>query len=83
MPLSWKDWSNWLRGLIGAGISGAANSISFGAIASWIAPSTFNVTEGEAFHNLLVLTGLSAIVAFIISISKYLGMKPLPEDLPD
>lgn len=83
MPLSFKDWGVWLRGLIGAGISGAANSVSVGGITSWVAPDKFNLQTSEAFHNLLLVTGLTAIASFVISIAKYLSTKPLPEDLPD
>lgn len=81
--LSLNDWSVWLRGLIGAGISGAANSVSVGGIASWVVPEKFNMQSGESFHNLLLLTGLTALASFIISIAKYLSTKPMPEDLPD
>lgn len=81
--LSLKDWAIWLRGLIGAGISGAANSISVGGVASWVAPEAFNMKVGESFHNLLWLTGLTALTAFIVSIAKYLSTKPIPEDLPE
>ena len=80
MGLDFSDWSRWIRGLIGAGVSGAATAVSSGISASMIAPDKFNMQEG--FHNLLKMIAVTAIVSFIVSISKYLSTKPLPEDLP-
>lgn len=73
MPLSLKDWSIWLKGLVHAGISGGTVAIS----TMIIAPETFNIHDG--LGKLFMAAGASAIV----SIAKYLSTKPLPEDLPD
>lgn len=67
-----KDWSVWLKGLIGAGISGGTVVVS----TIIVAPETFNF--GEGLSKLLSVMAASAIV----SIAKYLSSKPLPEDLP-
>lgn len=67
-----KDWSIWLKGLIGAGISGGATAIS----TLVIAPETFNF--GEGLRKLIFVICVSSIV----SIGKYLSSKPLPENLP-
>lgn len=81
MGLSSNDWFKWIKGLIGAGISGAAAAVSSGISASMIAPDKFNMQDG--FSNLMKMIAITATVSFIISISKYLSTKPLPEDLPD
>lgn len=65
-----EDWNVWLKGLIGAGISGATAGIS----TSLIAPETFNF--GEGLKKLIAVVCASTIV----SIGKYLTIKPLPED---
>ena len=67
-----KDWSVWLRGLIGAGISGGTAAIS----TSLVAPETFNFSNG--LKKLITVT----IVSTIVSMAKYLSAKPIPEDLP-
>ena len=68
-----KDLSVWLKGLIGAGISGGTAAIS----TSLVAPETFNFENG--LKKLITVACVSAIV----SIAKYLSAKPIPEDLPD
>lgn len=80
MGLDMKDISVWVRGLIGAGISGAATAISSGVSASVIAPDKFNMQDG--MNNLLKMIAVTAVISFVTSISKYLAQKPLPEDLP-
>lgn len=79
MSLDFKDIAVWLKGLIGAGISGSAAAISSGISASVIAPDTFNMQDG--LHNLLKMIAVTAAVSFITSIAKYLAQKPLPEDV--
>ena len=68
-----KDWSVWLKGLIGAGISGGTAAIS----TSLVAPETFNF--GNGLKKLITVTVVSAVV----SMAKYLSSKPMPEDLPE
>lgn len=81
MTLSKNDWTKWLRGLIGAGISGASTAISTGIGAAMIAPDTFNLNAG--IGDLVKMVVTTATVSFVVSITKYLKEKPLPEDLPE
>ena len=78
MGLDKGDWSRWLKGLIGAGISGSSAAITSTISASMIAPDQFNLQDG--LHNTMKLIATVAAVSFIVSISKYLSQKPLPED---
>lgn len=78
MGLDIDDWGRWVHGLVGAGISGAASSLSSGVGATMLAPETFNMNEG--FGKLIKMVAITATVSFIVSISKYLSQKPLPED---
>lgn len=64
-----RDLETWIKGLIGAGISGATAAIS----TSLVAPETFNFGSG------LKKLGTVCLVAFVVSIAKYLSTKPLPE----
>lgn len=79
MSLDRNEIVVWAKGLIGAGISGAATSISSGIGASMLAPDKFNLETGMS--SLLKLIAITATVSFIVSISKYLSIKPIPEDL--
>lgn len=81
MTLSKNDWTVWIKGLIGAGISGASTAVSTGVGASLIAPETFNLQNGAG--ELFKMIAVTAGVSFVVSISKYLKEKPLPEDLPE
>lgn len=81
MGLDRHDWERWAKGLIGAGISGASAAITSTISASMIAPDQFNLSEG--FHNTMKLIGTVAAVSFVVSISKYLSTKPIPEDDED
>lgn len=71
--LTGKDWSIWLKGLIGAGVSGGCVAIS----TMTVAPETFNIRAG--LNKLLMV----AFVSFIISIAKYLSAKPFPDGNED
>lgn len=79
MGLDLADIAVWLKGLIGAGISGTAAAISSGISVSMIAPDKFNMQAG--LNNLLKMVAVTALVSFITSITKYLAQKPLPEDV--
>ena len=81
MGLSGNDWRCWLKGLIGAGISGVSSAVSSGIGASMIAPEKFNLNT--ELGSTLKLIGITAVVSFIVSISKYLSAKPFPDDLPE
>ena len=81
MTLSKNDWTRWIKGLIGASISGTSAAISSGVSVSLIAPDKFNLSNelGSMVKMLLITSG----VAFIVSVSKYLKDHPIPEDLPE
>lgn len=81
MTLSRNDWSRWFKGLVGAAISGTSAAISSGVSVSLIAPDKFNFNSelGNMIKMLLVTAG----VAFVVSVTKYLKDKPMPEDLPE
>jgi hypothetical protein len=61
-------WQVWLKGLAGAVIGGAANSI----VLMIVDPLTFNLAEG------LPKLETVAIVSAIISAAMYLKQSPLP-----
>ena len=66
--LSTMNWYDWLRGLIGGFIGGAANSVS----AVIIDPATFNLQAG-----LSKLVSL-AVVSGIVSAALFLAHSPIP-----
>lgn len=66
-----KDWRNWLKGLIAAGISGGANAVTVAIVD----PINFNLSEG--LPKLLSVAGVSAIVG----VALYLKQSPIPTDL--
>ena len=79
MTLSRNDWSRWAKGLIGAAISGTSAAISSGVSVSLIAPDKFNL--GAELGNTIKMVLVTAVVAFVVSVSKYLKDHPMPEDL--
>lgn len=80
MGLDWSDWGRWARGLMGACISGVAGSLSAGGASMYVVPKDVNLQTPEGFHNLILITGITAFGAFITSLGKYLQQHPLPED---
>lgn len=64
------DWSGWLRGAIGALISGGASSISAG----------FGATILDPMHdiNIFHLMGLTFVSSGIVSLAKFLQTEPTP-----
>lgn len=81
MTLSKNDWGRWIKGLVGAAISGTSAAISSGVSVSLIAPEKFNL--GDELGNMIKMLLVTAGVAFIVSVSKYLKEHPMPEDLPE
>jgi len=71
MPEWLKSIGNWLRGLIAAGISGAASSIT----ASVVSPESFNIQDEKGIKNILILAGVSGI----FGIATYLKQSPVPK----
>jgi hypothetical protein len=66
----------WLRGMLAAVISGAANGAITGFAAIGIDPTHFNLAAG--FVHTLSLAGVSAIMSGIIGVAAYLKQSPLP-----
>lgn len=62
------DWKMWLKGLVSAIISGAANAITVAIVE----PTAFNLQEG------LPKLGTVALVSAIVGASLYLKQSPLP-----
>jgi hypothetical protein len=71
-------WELWLKGMIAAGIAGAANGVMTGFAAVGIDPSHFNLQSG--FHNTMAIAGVSAGMSSIIAVAAYLKQSPLPGD---
>jgi hypothetical protein len=65
------DWTDWLRGVIGAGISGGAGSIASGVGASMADPAH----DVNVFKVMWITFAVSAA----ISLSKYLALHPVPD----
>ena len=68
----------WLKGLLAAGIAGAANGIITGIAAVGIDPTKFNLQAG--LRSTLAIAGVSAIMSGIIGTAAYLKQSPLPTD---
>ena len=69
-------WELWLKGMIAAGIAGAANGVMTGFAAVGIDSSHFNLQSG--FHNTMAIAGVSAGMSSIIAVAAYLKQSPLP-----
>jgi hypothetical protein len=69
----------WVRGLIAAGISGAAGGILTGLAAIGIDPEHFNFAKG--LNAMLQIAGAAAIINALIGVAAFLQKSPLP-DLP-
>lgn len=72
------DWIRWVKGLIGACISGTAGSLGAGLSTMWVIPKDVNLTDG--LYKLLTIMGGTAAFSFTMSLLKYLKEHPLPED---
>ena len=69
------DFSDWVRGLLSAAISGGSSAVSGGAGASLLAPEHFNIHNGQLYE---LVIGMFCFNAFI-SLSKFLALHPLPD----
>jgi hypothetical protein len=69
-------WELWLKGMLAAGIAGAANGVMTGFAAVGIDPTHFNLQSG--FHNTMAIAGVSAGMSSIIAVAAYLKQSPLP-----
>lgn len=65
------DWSGWLRGLIGAAISGGAGAVSSG----------FSVQMLDKAHdiNVFEVMAITFLFSAAISLAKYLQTSPVPD----
>lgn len=68
------DWGGWVKGLIGAVISGGA-----GAVGSGISVTVLDKTHDI---NTLEVMGLTFLVSGAVSLAKYLQQHPVPDDIP-
>jgi hypothetical protein len=64
------DWAGWLRGAIGALISGGAASVSSGVAA--------NMLDKQHDLNILALMGTTFVISGVVSLMKFLQMEPVP-----
>ena len=68
----------WLKGIVAAGIAGAANGVITGFAAVGIDPAHFNLQAG--LHPTLGIAGVSAVMSALIGVAAYLKQSPLPSD---
>ena len=71
------NWEIWLKGLLAAGIAGAANGIITGFAAVGIDPQHFNLQAG--LRSTLAIAGISAVMSAMIGVAAYLKQSPLPQ----
>lgn len=71
------DWASWLRGLIGAFVSGGAGAIGGATGATMLDPMTFNLNAG--FGVTMKLMGVAFLVSGIVSLAKFLQTSPVPD----
>ena len=74
------NWQLWLKGLLAAGIAGAANGVITGFAAMGIDPGHFNLQAG--MRSTLTIAGISAVMSAIIAVAAYLKQSPLPPESP-
>lgn len=65
------DWKPWLRGAVGACVSGGAASIASGFAA--------NIADPAHDISIFKVMWITFAVSAIISLAKYLQMNPVPE----
>ncbi len=70
------NWEIWLKGILAAGIAGAANGVITGFAAVGIDPQHFNLQAG--WRPTLAIAAISALMSAIIGVAAYLKQSPLP-----
>lgn len=78
--MNWAALSStevWLRGLLAATISGAANGIVTGLAAIGIDSEHFNLQAGVS--NTLHIAGAAATISALLGLAMYLQKSPLPQ----
>jgi hypothetical protein len=66
----------WLRGIVAAGISGAAGGVLTGIAAVGIDPQHFNLQAG--MDATLRIAAAAALINAVIGVAAYLQKSPLP-----
>ena len=66
----------WLKGIVAAGISGAAGGILTGFAAVGIDPQHFNLQSG--IRETMRMAAAAALINSIIGVAAYLQKSPLP-----
>lgn len=74
------DWRGWIRGVIGATVSGGASAVGAGFGTIIIDPKDFNVFDGGASHLFLVMAVCFAFSS-LISLMKFLSTHPIPDEI--
>lgn len=67
------DWGGWIKGLVGAIISGGAASVGSG----------ISVTMLDKAHdiNTLEVMGVTFLISGAVSLAKFLQQHPIPDDI--
>jgi len=68
------DYNTWVRGLVGAAISGGASSVSGAIVLPSLDSAQFNLFHPHFWIAVLAIGGSSALV----SLMKFLSTEPLP-----
>ena len=71
------DWSGWIRGIVGAIVSGGAGAVSSGLSVNIIDPEHFGITSG--LSHLLAVVTTTFCVSALISLAKWLQTHPVPD----
>lgn len=74
------DWSGWVRGVVGAFVSGGAGAIGGATGATMLDPMTFNLNTGLGVT--MKLMGVAFLISGIVSLAKFLQTSPVPGAVP-
>jgi hypothetical protein len=68
------DWAGWVRGFVGAIVSGGAGAVASG----------FGASMADPAHdiNIFKVMGFTFIISGVVSLAKYLQTAPVPEPKP-
>jgi hypothetical protein len=68
----------WLKGIVAAGVSGAAGGVMTGLAAVGIDPAHFNLQAGMGAT--VRIGAAAALINAVIGVAAYLQKSPLPEE---
>lgn len=68
------DIDGWLRGLVGAGISGGASAVTGGLVVSGLDPNHYSFVASKFW----ILVGSLFMANAVVSMAKFLQGQPLP-----